>query len=40
MEGHHYDLPNDINHDQFKETTEKMAVIMGPEMRFYATVLT
>ena len=40
MEGHHYDLPNDINHDQFKVTTEKMAVIMGPEMGFYASALT
>ena len=39
MDGHHYDLPNEINCDQFKVTTEKLAVIMTAEMGSYATVL-
>ena len=36
MKGCDYDLPSDLNHDQFRKTTTKMAIKMGSDMSINA----
>ena len=36
MKGYYYDLPSELNHDQFNKTTKMMAIKMGSDMGVYA----